>query len=103
MTHLLAHGESFLADADGMLPEMGAEILLNEKGGQKGRDVHVIEHALKAPPNALPSHLEAPGNLLTVSSAKNHSAGAVNSEIYPKIPCLHQMLQLIQEFRIFFR
>lgn len=103
MTHLLTHGETLLADTDGMLPEMGAEILLDKKNGQKGRDVHVIEHTLESPPDTLPGHPEEPGNLLTVSSAKNHSAGAVDSEIYPKIPGLHQVLQLIQEFRIFFR
>ena len=103
MTHLLAHGESFLADADGMLPEVGTELLLNEKDGQKGRYIHVIEHALKAPPDTLPGHPEEPGSLLTVSSAKNHSAGSIDSEIYPKIPGFHQVLQFIQEFRIFFR
>jgi len=32
LTHFLAHSEPFLADADGIVPEVGSEVLLNEEG-----------------------------------------------------------------------
>lgn len=89
------------ADLDGMLAQLGAKGRFDEEDGLEGRDVHLVEDALKAPAHALATLTEGGVHGSAVRATQHHPAGPGGAQINLEIPRLHEALQLAQERPVF--
>ncbi len=95
--HLLSQRVALAADADRVIPQLRAEVLLDKQDGLEGRYIYIIIYAPEAPADALASHVEGPINSLTVCSPQHHGTGLIRLQLDPQILRFHQHLQTLQE------
>ena len=94
---ILAEPVPLLADPDRVVAQLGTEDLLQKQTGLERLHVDMVEQPVESPPHTLAGHAKRAMDLAPIGSFQDHVAGLSWLQLDPKVPRLHQGLQVLQE------